>query len=65
MILSLVKNKMNFFKPYTVDLVYQMDLLSTGETVGMVLIGPLTNILLLSFMSLFAFLAVRLGKISS
>ena len=49
------------FKPYTVDLVYQMDLLSTGEVVGMVLMGPLTNIFLLSFMSLFAFLAVRLG----
>lgn len=53
------------FKPYTVDLVYQMDLLSTGETVGMVLMGPLTNILLLSFMSLFAFLAVRLGNVLS
>ena len=52
------------FKPYTVDLVYQMDLLSTGETVGMVLMGTLTNILLLSFMCLFAFLAIRLGFVS-
>ena len=51
------------FYPYTVDLVYQADLLSTGETIGMVLLGPLTNILILSLLAFFAFLAVRLGTI--
>ena len=48
------------FYPYTVDLVYQADLLSTGETIGMVLLGPLTNILILSLLTFFAFLAIRL-----
>ena len=44
------------FKPYTVDLIYQMDLSSTGETVGMVS--------LLSFMCFFALLALRVGCVS-
>ena len=49
------------FHPHTVELAYQEDMLSTAMTVGVVMIGPLFNILVLSLLTLFAFLSIRLA----
>ena len=49
------------FYPYTVDLSYQEDKLSTGMTVGVVLMGPLFNVFVLSLLSLFAFLSIKIA----
>jgi hypothetical protein len=46
---------------FSVELSYQEDRLSTGMTVGVVLMGPLFNILILSLLSFFAFLFIRLS----
>ena len=49
------------FYPYTVDLSYQEDNLSTGMTVGVVVMGPLFNIFVFSLLSGFAFLATKIA----
>ena len=50
--------------PYSWIIKIKLFNLILGETIGMVLMGTLTNIFILSLLSFFAFLAVKLGKFS-
>lgn len=47
------------FYPYTVDLNYQSDLLVTGEVIGIVVLGPTANILVLFIFVLISWLSQK------
>ncbi|XP_077967584.1 uncharacterized protein LOC144421905 [Styela clava] len=54
--ISIPVNSFVFF-PYTVDLNYQSDLLKTGEIIGIVVLGPLANIIVLLLFVLVSWLS--------
>ncbi|ESO86001.1 hypothetical protein LOTGIDRAFT_235599 [Lottia gigantea] len=48
------------FRPYTVDLNYQPTLLRTREEIGVVVLGPMMNILLFTLMVIFAWICPKI-----